>query len=155
MPGTPGTLKQSRHLSLNNGAALERYTRTYELDASGNLLAIRHQGTSRSWSTNLWVDAVSNRSLPVSDHTGTAVADPASRFDAAGNLRQLDHLRDIVWGWRNTLDRAVVIARPGGTDDAERYVYDATGQRARRISTRVVQGGAVETTEKQIGRAHV
>ena len=148
VPGAPGAFKQSRHLSLNNGAALERYMRTYDLDASGNLLAIRHQGASHSWTTNLWVDSASNRSLPAADHTGTALADPSLHFDAAGNLRQLDHLRAITWGWANTLQRAVVIARPGGTDDAERYIYSADRQRARRISTRVVQGSAIEVTEK-------
>lgn len=148
VPGTPGAFKQSRHLSLNNGAALERYTRTYELDASGNLTSIRHVGASHNWTTNLWVDPTSNRSLPATDHTDASVADPGSQFDAAGNVRRLDHLRDISWNWQSTLRRAVVIARPNGTDDAERYVYSADRQRVRRISTRVMHGGDIETTEK-------
>ena len=147
VPGTPGAFKQSRHLSLNNGAALERYTRTYELDASGNLTSIRHSGASHNWTTNLWVDPTSNRSLPATDHTDASVTDPGSQFDVAGNVRRLDHLRDISWSWQNTLQRAVVIARPNGTDDAERYVYGADRQRVRRISTRVVHGD-IETTEK-------
>lgn len=148
VPGAAGAFKQSRHLSLNNGAALERYTRTYELDASGNLTSIRHAGTSHSWTTSLWVDPGSNRSLPAADHTGASLTDPGSQFDAAGNLRRLDHLRDMKWNWQNTLERVVVVARADGTDDGERYVYGADRQRVRRISTRVVHGGDIETTEK-------
>ncbi|MCW5801527.1 MAG: VCBS repeat-containing protein [Deltaproteobacteria bacterium] len=145
----PGVgIKQSRHLSLDNGAAIERYTQTYDLDASGNITALRHRGGTQSWTTSFWVDDRTNRSLPDRDHNDLPIAAPAARFDATGNLRELAHLRKIEWSWRGELARAITISRPGLTDDAERYTYAADGQRARKVSTRVVQGGQVETTEK-------
>jgi RHS repeat-associated protein len=147
IPGV-GPIKGTRHLSLDNGAALERFTQTYAYDASGNLQRIRHAGTTQSWTTEMWVSPTSNRSLPRLDPGGVPLPDPESHFDAAGNLARMAHLRRIDWSWRGTLNRAVVIERPGGTDDGESYTYGADGMRARKVATRVVHGGEVEVTEK-------
>ncbi len=138
----------SRQLSLNDGTAIEAFTQTYGYDSSGNLSYLRHAGTSQSWTTELWTSATSNRSLPRLDANGIAIVDPESQFDAAGNLRQLAHLRQMEWTYQGALGRAVVISRPGGTDDAERYVYGGDGLRVRKTTTRVVQGGKLEVTEK-------
>ena len=147
VPGTGGTFKGTRHLSLNNGVAIERYAREYDYDASGNLQRIRHLGASQSWTTEMWISPNSNRSLPAADPNGTPIMDPEARFDAMGNVRVLSHLRRIEWGWRGTLGRAVTIERPGGPDDDERYVYGADGLRTRRIQTRAMAAGATETIE--------
>ena len=40
-------MKGTRHLSLDNGAALETYTREYSYDASGNLWRQRHVSPSQ------------------------------------------------------------------------------------------------------------
>jgi RHS repeat-associated protein len=148
IPGSPGTVKGTRHLTLNNGAAVERFTRKYDYDASGNLLYIQHVGRSQGWTTKLWISATSNRSLPAEDPNGAPIINPDSRFDANGNLSELSHLRRIEWNWRGSLARAVVIERPGATDDAERYSYGGDGLRVRRVTTRVVQGNLVEVTEQ-------
>jgi RHS repeat-associated protein len=147
VPGTPGTFKGTQHITFNNGAAIERFTRSYDYDASSNLLHTKHVGTSHSWTTTMWVSATSNRSTLAIDLNGNPISSPESQFDASGNLKVLSHLRQLVWNWRNELARGVVIQRPNATDDAERYVYAADGLRARKVTTRVVQGGVVETTE--------
>ena len=150
-PGLPhlGGSKGTCHLSLNNGAAVERYRRTYEYDAAGNLLRLRHMGASRNWTTDFWVSPASNRSLPALDPLGNAVSNPAARFDIVGNCTVLPHLRRMVWNWRNILSRVIVIDRSaeGEPDDAEYYVHGGDGLRVRRISERLVAGG-VEITEK-------
>lgn len=147
IPGAAGTVKGTRHLSLNNGAAVERYTRSYEHDAVGNRQRMRHNGTSRTWVTDMWISPTSNRSLPALEPSGTAVTDPQDRFDAAGNLVRLAHLRRIDWTYRGTLARAVVIERADEPDDAEYYCYDGSGQRVRKVHERLVSG-QVEATEK-------
>jgi RHS repeat-associated protein len=147
IPGV-GTLKGTRHLSLNNGAALERFTQTYSYDAANNMRQVRHLGASRSWTTEMWISATSNRSIPGLDAGGVPLHDPESHFDASGKLTRMSHLRRLDWSWRGTLARAVVIERPGGTDDAEEYIYGADGMRVRKITTRVVNGGQIEVTEK-------
>ncbi|ADD41848.1 SpvB/TcaC N-terminal domain-containing protein [Stackebrandtia nassauensis] len=147
IPGGAGTVKGTRHLSLNNGAAVERYSRTYEYDAVGNRRYMRHNGTSRTWVSDMWISSISNRSLPALEPSGVTVPDPEDRFDDAGNVIRLAHLRRMEWSYRGTLSRAVVIERDDDPDDAEYYCYDGAGQRVRKVFTRLVSG-QVETTEK-------
>ena len=151
IPGTAGTIGGARHLSLDNGAALERYTQRFTYDASGNLRRVQHAGSTASWSTDFWVADGSNRSISALDPAGVPVVDPAAHFDAAGNTVALAHLRSIAWSWRGCLTRAVTIARPGSVDDDERYAYGADRMRARKLATRLVAGGSggdqIETRE--------
>ena len=144
----PGAIKGTRHLSLNNGAAIERYTRLYDYDLSGNLQRIRHQGATRSWATQYWTSPTSNRRLPKQDLNGIEVTNPESRFDANGNTISLPHLRSVQWSYANRISRAVIIDRSGSgqPDDAEYYVYGADGLRVRRVDERLV-AGQLEVTE--------
>ncbi len=141
-------IKGTRHLSLDNGAAIERYTRTYAYDLAGNLQRIHHQGVSRSWTTEIWTSPTSNRSLPAQDANGIDLADPEARFDANGNTTGLPHLRAMDWSYKNRLSRAVIIDRSGSgqPDDAEYYVYGADGLRIRRVTERLV-AGQLEVTD--------
>lgn len=148
IPSAPGAFMGTRRLNLNDGTAVEPFTQTYSYDVSGNLLSIRHTGRSRSWTTDMWISPTSNRSMPALDPNGIPVVNPESHFDAAGNMRQLSHLRQMEWTCRGALGRGVVNVRPGGTDDGERYVYGGDGMRVRKITTRVVGGGQIEITEK-------
>jgi RHS repeat-associated protein len=143
-----GTLKGTRHLTLNNGAALERFTQTYTYDAANNMRQLRHVGASRNWTTEMWISATSNRSFPRLDAGGVPVPEPEAHFDAGGKVSRMANLRRLDWNWRGTLARAVIIERPGGTDDAEDYTYGSDGMRVRKVTTRVVNGGQVEITEK-------
>jgi RHS repeat-associated protein len=150
-PTTAGCVHGARHLSLNNGAALERYTQRFSYDAGGNLTRVQHAGTTASWATDYWVAAGSNRATPAEDGNGVPVVDPAGMFDAGGNLRELWHLRAMGWSWRGCLTHATTVARPSGpVDDGERYAYGADRVRVRKVATRLVVGGAepvVETRE--------
>src|SRR5690606_8966838 len=40
--------KGTRHITLNNGAAVERYTRRYAYDEAGNIKSIKHSGVSQN-----------------------------------------------------------------------------------------------------------
>ena len=148
IPAAAGMFKGTRHLTLNNGAALESFTRTFDYDASGNLQRVRHLGTTQSWTTDLWISPTSNRSLPALDPNNLPVSNPESRFDSTGNLIALSHLRRMDWNWRGSLAGAVVTERPGGTNDGEVYTYGADGIRVRKIAKRLVEGDLVEVTEK-------
>ncbi|MGN6105584.1 MAG: RHS repeat-associated core domain-containing protein [Kofleriaceae bacterium] len=149
IPGI-GSIKGTRHLDLNNGAALETFVRTYDYDLGNNLHTIRHTGASRTWVTALQISATSNRAVPTVDPNGIPISavDAAARFDAVGNLLRLDHLRQIRWSWRGSLAHAVLIERGDGTNDSEGYAYGADGLRVRKVSERVVHGGQIETIEK-------
>ncbi len=138
----------SRRVPLNDGSQVERYTRTYQYDQADNLLRMRHQGLTAQWTTRMWVSPTSNRSLPERDLVGNPVSNPETRFDAAGQLGAMDHMRRVEWSWRGTLSRAVIIDRSatGGQDDAEYYTSGADRMRVRKVHHRLANG-TIETTE--------
>ena len=152
MPGAGGTVKGTRHISLNNGAAIERFTRTFKYDRAGNLLAVKHLGNSQSFTNAMWVSTTSNRSVAALDPNGSPVAQPETHFDSTGNLTKLAHLRRMEWNWRGALSLATVIERSGpdagsGSDDDEHYVYGGDGLRVRKLSTAVRGSDQLEQTE--------
>ncbi len=144
--------KGTRHITLNNGAAVERYTRKYEHDPAGNIKTIKHNGASRNWTNRIWTSPNSNRSLPLNDLNGNAVSSPDTHFDANGNCTYMPHIRSIEWNYRNNISKAVVIDRSaqGKPDDVEYYVYGGDGIRVRKITQRVVDiaNDTIELTEK-------
>ena len=145
----PDAVKGTRHLTLNNGAAVERYTRSYRYDEGGNLVETAHAGSSQNWTQRNWVSSSSNRSLPAETADGIAVTDPEGHFDAAGHCVRLPHLHALDWNARGRLARAVFIDRSaaGDPDDAEYYTYDGGGQRRRKVTEKLANG-QVEVTEK-------
>lgn len=147
--GAAGVVQGTRHLSLANGAAVERFTQRFRYDLAGNLEQIRHTGTTRNWTQDIWVSASSNRRLPALDANGVPVAAPEAKFDAAGNTSSLPHLAAIRWDHRNRLRSATIVDRSaqGQPDDVEHYVYDADGRRVRKVTERLTAGG-LERTEK-------
>ncbi|WP_127131207.1 SpvB/TcaC N-terminal domain-containing protein [Pseudoflavitalea rhizosphaerae] len=153
LPEAPGFIKGTRHITLNNGASIRRYRRSYQYDLSGNLLQMEHRtealpgGSAVTWNQNFWVSGTSNRSLPALDLAGNPVLTPETKFDLSGNCLYLPHLQNIVWNYLNQLQKVVVIARPGSVDDAEYYVYGIESARVRKVSERLV-AGQTEITEK-------
>lgn len=107
---------------------LNNYTQRYDYDAGGNLLEMRHVG-AQSFTRRMQVDPNSNRSLPEAD------VDPNfdKGFDANGNLQQLIRGQDLRWDLRNQLRSVSAVERENSSNDEERYVYDGSGQRCRKI----------------------
>ena len=107
---------------------LSNYTQTYDYDAGGNLLEMRHVG-AQSFTRTMLVAPDSNRSLPEAD------VDPDfdNGFDANGNLQQLIRGQDLTWDLRNQLRSISAVERENGSNDKERYVYDSSGRRCRKI----------------------
>lgn len=144
--------KGTRHISLNNGAAVERYTREYEYDTVGNIKHIKHIGTTKNWTKKIWTSSTSNRSLPKNDLNGNLISNPEGKFDANGNCIYMPHLHAIEWNYRNNISKAVLIDRSsqGKPDDVEYYVYGGDGIRVRKITQRVVDvaNDTIELTEK-------
>ncbi|POD80050.1 toxin [Pseudomonas syringae group genomosp. 3] len=113
---------------------LANYTQTYRYDAGGNLQQLTHKGT-QSHSRMLVTARYSNRSLPViNDHTPDE-AEIAAAFDASGNLLALQAGQNLSWDRRNQLQQMRPVIRDNGMDDSERYSYDASGQRLRKVRT--------------------
>ncbi|MQQ33693.1 RHS repeat protein [Pseudomonas sp. SZ57] len=115
-------------------STLADYTQTYRYDAGGNLQQLTHTGT-QSHSRTLVTARCSNRSLPVINGHIPDEAEIAAAFDANGNLLALQAGQDLSWDRRNQLQHVRPVIRDNGMDDSERYSYDASGQRLRKVRT--------------------
>ncbi|GFM93439.1 toxin [Pseudomonas cichorii] len=115
-------------------AQLANYTQTYDYDAGGNLKQLTHVG-SQSHSRTLVTALHSNRSLPVINNQPPSEEDIAAAFDDNGNLLALQAGQTLSWDLRNQLQEVKPVVRESGVDDSERYIYDASGQRLRKVRT--------------------
>lgn len=113
---------------------LANYTQTYRYDAGGNLQQLTHTG-AQSHSRTLVTARYSNRSLPVINDHIPDEAEIAAAFDANGNLLALQAGQDLSWDRRNQLQQVRPVVRDDAADDSERYIYDASGQRLRKVRT--------------------
>ncbi|MDO7928760.1 RHS repeat-associated core domain-containing protein [Pseudomonas sp. KFB-139] len=115
-------------------AQLANYTQTYGYDAGGNLQQLTHVG-SQNHSRTLVTALHSNRSLPVINNQPPSEEDIAAAFDDNGNLLALQAGQTLSWDLRNQLQEVKPVVRESGVDDSERYIYDASGQRLRKVRT--------------------
>ncbi len=71
-------------------------------------------------------------------------------FDANGNQIGIDHLAGIQWNCRDNIANVVIIDRTeeGNPNDAEYYVYDASGQRVRKVKETWSSTSGVKLEEK-------
>jgi len=124
----------------NNPQAMRSYTETYGYDLVGNFQQMNHSFAGGGWS-RLYdcADPTSNR-LTSTSLPGDPPSTPYSQkytYDAAGNMTSMPHLASMTWDAKNRLQQ--VDLGGGGT---AYYVYDAVGQRVRKVVERL--GGDVE-----------
>jgi len=148
-------------LAASDGLAMGRYLERYVYDVVGNVDTMRHVGTnpaSPGWTRtysygepSLIEGAKQSNRL-----TGTAI-DPmnpetysvgGNGYDEHGNMLRLPHLQVVQWGFKDELRMSQRQAVNAADDDGslhqgERtwYVYDASGQRVRKV-TEFATGGA-------------
>jgi RHS repeat-associated protein len=124
-----------------DGQALRRYGESYAYDPVGNLLSIVHSASGGNWTRSyayaepsvLEPGHVSNRL------TSTAVGSTIDhyQYDAHGNMTAMPHLLQMRWNVKDQLQQVDL-----GGGGAAYYVYDASGQRVRKVIERI--GGLIE-----------
>jgi insecticidal toxin complex protein TccC len=112
---------------------LFKYTEHYDYDDGGNLTELRHVRDRNNYTRTLNIANASNRML--SWNQGNSSLDVACTFDTNGNLQALQPGQSLQWNPRNQLGSVVLVTRKDGPDDNERYCYDSSGQRVRKIQT--------------------
>jgi RHS repeat-associated protein len=119
----------------HEGQAMRRYTERYEYDEVGNFLRLVHQAPQGSWIRQYRYDQASflegdkqNNQL-----SRTQVGEQTETYhhDAHGNMIFMSHLGQMGWNFKDQLQQ--VDLKGGGTAF---YVYDATGQRVRKVIER-------------------
>ncbi len=134
----------------HDGQAMRRYTERYEYDAVGNLLRLVHRAQDGDWTRECAYEEPSllepaRASNRLSRTVLGAIAEPYGH-DAHGNMTSMPHLSLMRWDFddqlRATARQAV---SDGGTPETTYYVYDAAGQRLRKVTERQAGSGQMPT----------
>ncbi|MFH0730302.1 MAG: SpvB/TcaC N-terminal domain-containing protein [Pseudomonadota bacterium] len=158
---TPPDAFNSFHTRLNHpgdGNAMGRYTEQYVYDAVGNILSMKHTGmdpANSGWQRCYQYALDSNRLLstgnPTDPHnpndqcptqySAAPVYAEKYEYDAHGNMITMPHLSLMEWDFKDQLNatsRQVVNGTPppDKVPETTYYVYDAGGQRVRKVTER-------------------
>lgn len=157
-----------------DGNAMGRYCETYEYDRAGNMQAMKHHKAcpgavdwSRTYDYNeasqlddRGLNGALRQSNRLSTSTVAGVAETYSTdgdgYDPHGNMLRMPQLQELAWNFHDQLRmtrRQAVNA--GDADGVERqgertyYLYDATGQRVRKVTE--TAAGAVKEERLYLG----
>ena len=123
----------------NDLQAMRNYKEQYEYDAVGNFKTMTHLAQNGNWTryysyneaSLLEPGKVSNRLS--STQVGDNAAQPYS-YDAHGNIAKLPHLSTMEWDFRDQLHATQQQVVNNAAGEKTYYVYDASGQRTRKIT---------------------
>jgi RHS repeat-associated protein len=145
-----------------NGNAMGAYVEHYVYDAVGNFLAMQHRGSdpahagwTRDYSYNepslLEPAKINNRlsRTTIGTQNGQPVVEPYT-YDTHGNMAKVLHLSLMLWDYRDQLQAtSKQVVNNGGTPEITFYVYDAAGQRVRKVTERQAAAGQTPTRMKE------
>jgi RHS repeat-associated protein len=134
----------------NDMQALRNYTERYDYDEVGNILAMIHSVQNGGWNRAYDYEGSNNRlratSLP-GDAAGTYSAKYG--YDKHGNMTRMPHLPLMQWDFKDQLQAASQQVRNGGTPETTYFVYDASGERVRKVTER--QNGTLKNERIYLG----
>lgn len=120
----------------NDANAFRPYTESYVYDRAGNMKEQKHVSKNSSWTRTFEYD--NNNNLNNRLTKTTIGADSYTyTYDAHGNMYGLETVNNEVWDFMDQFKQAGL----GGGGNVY-YVYDATGQRVRKITER--QNGTIQ-----------
>src|SRR5262249_41228859 len=113
------------------------YREQYKYDAVGNILAVVHQAINNgNWTRRYQYEPQSNRLKSTSLPGDSPVAPYSANYehDAHGNITRMLHLPLMQWDFKDQLQATSQQAVNSGTPETTYYVYDAAGQRVRKVT---------------------
>jgi RHS repeat-associated protein len=129
----------------SDGQAMRNYTEQFFYDAVGNFERLIHQAANGNWTRAYAYNEASlietgKQSNRLSSTTVGARTEPYT-YDAHGNMTRMPHLTLMQWDYKDQLSatsRQAVNATPPPNTVPETtfYVYDASGQRVRKVTER-------------------
>ncbi len=135
-----------------DGAAMARYVERYTYDAAGNQLRVAHRSADPA--DGGWTREYRYREpslLEPGRHsnrlTGTsparATGEPRRfRYDEQGNITAMPAIPMLAWDQNDRLHATARQAAPdGGAPETSYHVYDASGQRVRKVTDRAGRDG--------------
>lgn len=128
-----------------NGNAMRRYRERYRYDEVGNLQELSHHAARGDWtrsyryheSSPLQPDRANNRLSGTTVHPegSEPVLEPYGH-DVHGNMIAMPHLALMQWDFNDHLQATSRQVVTEGTPETTYCVYDATGQRVRKVTER-------------------
>ncbi|KAF7513142.1 hypothetical protein GJ744_010538 [Endocarpon pusillum] len=149
------------HDNPNDGNAMGTYLERYLYDAVGNIQAMKHLGSDpkhSGWTrkyrysetSQLEPAKQSNRLSTTSVGSSTEVYHYDGDAGLHGNMTSMPHLPMMKWDFKDQLQAtASQVVNNGGTPETTWYVYDATGQRVRKVTERQSAPDATPTRLKE------
>lgn len=152
-----------------NGKAMGMYQELYEYDKVGNILFMRHKGTDPNhpgWKRCYQYALDSNRLLstgnPEDPHNpdsrcpthydASPIYSEKYKYDLHGNMTFMPHLPLMKWDFKDQLQAtAQQVRTDGGTPETTYYIYDASGQRVRKVTEgQAAPGETANRTKERI-----
>ncbi len=137
--------------------SMRRHNETYRYDEVGNLSEVIHEAVNGAWTRSYAYNEssliepakIGNR---LSSTTAGTLLEPYTH-DAQGNMTSMPHLPLMVWDFREQLQAtSKQVVNNGGTPETTYYVYDATGQRVRKVTER--EAGPSQTPARKEERIY-
>ncbi len=144
-----------------DGNALGTYIERYLYDSVGNILAMQHRGSNpvnpgwtRSYTYNetsqLETGKVNNRLSSTTVGATTEIYRYNGSAGLHGDITAIAHLPLMQWDYRDQLQATSQQAtNNGNTPETTYHVYDADGQRVRKVTERQVAAGQTPTRKAE------
>jgi len=135
--------------SLNPGdpMAVRNYTQSYQYDAVGNILQMRHRSAGNNWTRNYNYQALNNRLISTQVGVNTYTYPHHARH---GFITAMPHLEEMGWNVKEELIKTIRHRRTdGGTPETTYYQYDEKGQRIRKITENQADAGNMPTKKEE------
>ncbi|UHD15035.1 SpvB/TcaC N-terminal domain-containing protein [Thiocapsa bogorovii] len=158
LPPTPSSHTDSpRLLHPSDGNAMGRYRQQYVYDEVGNFLKMIHQGTNPAnpgwtrqytYQEDSLLDPGKKSNRLSSTRIGTGATEKYTHDDH-GNMTSMPHLSEMRWDFEDQLLTSARQVVNQGAPKTTYYVYDAGGQRVRKVTER--QNGTHKTERIYLG----
>ncbi len=143
----------------NSPEALQRYSEDFEYDPVGNILGLHHTGGGTERWVRWYQYALNSNRLLSTRSPGEAVKLPfyaatpgysaKYNYDAHGNMTSMPHLPVMEWDFKDQLHASQQQIVNNGTGEKTYYVYDAGGQRVRKLTE--TQNGLLKNERIYLG----
>ncbi|KAI9766291.1 MAG: hypothetical protein M1839_004996, partial [Geoglossum umbratile] len=138
--GPTGRLAYASPAAASEDRNMVRYVENYSYDEANNITTLSHQFFDPKfpgWTRRFSYESERGRSVSnrlVSTRVGNSTQNYS--YDANGNMKSLPHLSGIRWDYANHLRSSSQQILADGTPKTTWYVYDAGGQRVRKVTER-------------------
>lgn len=141
----------------NGSSTLACYVEKYDYDLVGNIINISHHAGSYidmpgivSWKRRYQYAQESNHLLATSIPTDDEGSYSAKyTYDIHGSMVTMPHLSTMRWDFNDQLSASSQQVVDDATPEITYYVYDATGQRVRKVTERQAPAGGSPTRTKE------